>query len=253
MRSHDFTALGFLLLASALLSSEVRAQDQRPFDPGPTLQRLDGPVEGPGGTYIKVGLGHWQGDIFSSRSLTQWDGNLFGSEYNLTSAEIEVERHFDHTRLFLSGFAVGYRKDALRFADSGHMFHAAVFRSINLGVFAVRAGGGVEWGVPSLNFDTTEFDYRADGALRYSHIHPAKNVDIPVVGTSKDGAAYPFGEVSIVQRPGRFLIEGGMRLNIVPFQFDNYEVDMADRITHGFSERNVLMPYLFVNIGFKIF
>ena len=229
-----------------VLPASVAAQGASPQVPPDTG------ADGSGGTYLKVGLAYWQGDIFSARSLTQWNGNPFGSDYNLTSAEVEIETYFDQP-LFLSGWSIGYRKDALRRIDSGHMLHGSVFRSVNVRAFELRAGGGMEWGVPSLNFDTTEFDYRADGALRYNRTYPAKNVDVPCVGTTKDGALYPFVELSLVQRSGRLLLEGGMRVNIVGFQFDTYEVNLDDRITYDFSGKRVLMPMLFVDLGFRLF
>ncbi len=236
--------LAVMLLMLFALPTTVVAQDYPP---------MERPVGSDGGTYIKMGLAHWQGDIFNRQSLTQWNGDLFGSEYNLTSAKLQVEHYFDGTRLLLSGWAVGYRKDALRYVDSGHMFHAGAFRTVDFQLFAIKAGGGAEWGVPSLNFDTTQFDYRVDGAIRYNHVYPVKNVDIPLIGTRNDGALYPFAEISIVQRPGRFLLEGGMRINVVGFQFDDYEVDVTDQITHRFSDRQVLMPYVFVNVGIRVF
>lgn len=95
--------------------------------------------------------------------------------------------------------------------------------------------------------------FRDDGAVRYIHTYPLKNANTPFVGTTKDGAFYPFIELSVVQRPGRFLLEGGMRMNIVAFRFDDYEVDTTDAITHRFAERRVLTPYLFVNLGLELF
>ena len=109
--------------------------------------RGDSSARSQGGTYLKLGLAHWQRNIFGSQSLTRWRGNLFGSDFNLTSASIEIETYFDHRRLQLSGWSLGYRKDALRYRDSGHMVHAALFRSFNLAVFELRTSGGVEWGV----------------------------------------------------------------------------------------------------------
>ena len=44
-----------------------------------------------------------------------------------------------------------------------------------------------------------------------------------------------------------------MRINIVGFRFDDFEVDAADEITYAFTEKRVLMPYLFVNLGLKLF
>jgi hypothetical protein len=210
-----------------------------------------GPSEG--GTYVKIGLAHWQGDIFSGQSLTRWNGSPFGSDYKLTSLEIEIETYFSRTRLLLSGWSIGYRKDALGRRDSGHVVHASAFRSFDLRAFELRAGGGLEWGVPSLNFDTTTFDYRADGALRYSHTYPVKNADVPGLGTTKDGALYPFVEASVVERIGPLLFEGGMRVNLVRFQFDTYQVDLNDHVAYRFSNRRVLMPMLFVDVGFRVF
>ena len=153
-------------------------------------RQADSPGQGGGGTYLKLGLAHWQRNIFGSRSLTRWRGNLFGSDFDLTSAALEIETYFDRPHLQLSGWSLGYRKDALRYSDSGHMVHAGLFRSFNLAVFELRTSGGVEWGVPSLNFDTTVFDDRDDGIVRYNHVFPVKNADIPFIGTKKDGAVY---------------------------------------------------------------
>ena len=216
-------------------------------------RQADSPAQRQGGTYLKLGLAHAQGNIFSSRSLTRWEGNLFGSDFNLTSIAVEIDTYFDHRHLQLSGWSLGYRKDALRYRDSGHMVHAGLFRSFNLTVFELRTSGGVEWGVPSLNFDSTTFDDRDDGTVRYNHTYLVKNANIPFIGLKKDGAVYPFVELSVVQRPGRFLLEGGMRVNIVGFRFDDYEVDATDTLRYDFNEKKVLMPYLFVNLGLKLF
>ena len=210
-------------------------------------------ASGDHGTYLKTGIAYWQGNIFQGNSLTRWNGRPFGADYNLTSAEVEIETYFSRSHLLLSGWSIGYRKDALERIDSGHMLSVSGFRTVNVKVFEVRAGGGMEWGIPSLNFDSTTFDRRADGAIRYNHTYPVKNVNVPGIGTKKDGAFYPFLELSLVQRPGRLLLEGGMRVNIVRFQFDTYEVEIDDQITHGFSSRRTLMPMLFVDIGFKLF
>ena len=236
--------LAFVSTLVLVLQASLAAQQPR---------QADSPGQGGGGTYLKLGLAHWQRNIFGSRSLTRWRGNLFGSDFDLTSAALEIETYFDRPHLQLSGWSLGYRKDALRYSDSGHMVHAGLFRSFNLAVFELRTSGGVEWGVPSLNFDTTVFDDRDDGIVRYNHVFPVKNADIPFIGTKRDGAVYPFIELSVVQRPGRFLLEGGMRINIVGFRFDDFEVDAADEITYAFTEKRVLMPYLFVNLGLKLF
>lgn len=225
--------------------------------PGPALgQPAPGADESSGGrkggTYLKLGLAHWQGDIFSEGSLTQWNVDLFGAKYNLTSLNAEIETYFGGA-LPISGFSLAYRKDALQHADSGHMVSGMLFHDFDLKVFALKAGGGAEWGVPSLNFEQTVFDFGDDGTVRYRHTYPQRNAHVPFTGTRTGGALYPFAELSAVQRPGGLLLEVGIRLNMIRFHFDDYEVDPADRVRHAFSQRRVLVPYLFVKLGTRLF
>jgi hypothetical protein len=238
--------LGRLLLLVSCCSLPANLAAQEPPQAEPDGGRKSG-------TYLKTGLAYWQGDIFRKGSLTQWDVDLFGTDYNLTSVSVEVESYFGGTPLQLSGFAIGYRKDTIRRIDSGHMFSGKLFRDFDLKVFALKAGGGIEWGVPSLNFDQTEFDFLADGTVRYRRTYPNRNIDVPYVGTTKDGAMYPFVELSLVQRPWVFLIETGMRIGIVKFNFDDYEVSPSGQVTQAFGDKNVLVPLLFANIGLRMF
>jgi hypothetical protein len=67
------------------------------------------------------------------------------------------------------------------------------------------------------------------------------------------GMMYPFFGVSAIQRPGPVLFEFGMRVNLMQFHFDDYEVRRGDQVTRAFDERRVLVPYLFANIGFRLF
>ncbi len=204
------------------------------------------------GTYVKVGLAHWQGDIFSESALTEWDVDLFGADYSLTSLTLEFDTYF-RGAFVVSGFSVGYRKDALNSEDTGHMLSGMLFRDIDLKVLALKVGGGVEWGIPSMNFDQTEFDLAADGTLRYRHTYPGRNAQVPAVGVKSSGAVYPFFGVSAVQRPGPLLVEFGMRVNLMQFHFDDYEVRPGDQVTRVFDERRVVVPYLFANIGLRLF
>ena len=75
------------------------------------------------GTYLKGGLAHWQGDISSQSLFTNWNVDQLGVAYDLTSANVELEAYFGDTFLQLSGFSIGYRKDVLRIADSGHLVY----------------------------------------------------------------------------------------------------------------------------------
>lgn len=205
------------------------------------------------GTYLNVGLAHWQGDIFSRSSFTQWDVDLFGTDYDLTSMNLEVETYFGDTLLQLSGFSIGYRKDNLRRAKSGHMISGTLFRDFKLKAFALKGGGGIEWGMPLLNFDQTEFAFAGDGTVRYRSTYVHRNAAVPFVGTTTDGVVYPFVELSVVQRPWGLLFETGMRIGFIRFNLDDYEVSPTDQVTYAFSRKKVLVPYIFANLGLRLF
>jgi hypothetical protein len=243
MTRHRTRLTGAVALACWLaLPAGVLAQDERPQESSSGRNS---------GTYMKVGLAHWQGDIFSESSLTQWNVDLFGAEYNLTSLNLEFETYFPGAFL-VSGFSLGYRKDAMRSADTGHMLSGMLFRDVDLKVLALKAGAGVEWGIPSLNFDRTEFDYTVDDTVRYRHTYPGRNARAPV-GVRSGAVIYPFFGVSAIQRPGPLLFEVGMRVNLMQFHFDDYEVRRGDQVTRAFDEHRVMVPYLFANIGFRVF
>lgn len=215
-------------------------------------QSDDKPSENKHGTYLKVDLAHWQEDIFGKNSLTEWKGNLFGSDYNLTSAGFDIETYFQNSHVGLSGWSVGYRKDDLRYMDSGHMFNGKVFGSLNLKIFELKPSVGMEWGMPSATFDKTRFDYGQNGAVSYQHTYPIKNAGVPFVGTKRDGAFYPFAELSVVERPGPFILEAGMRVNVIRFGIDDYSIK-SDKITYDFKSRELPVPYLFASVGIKMF
>jgi hypothetical protein len=232
------------LVISLTLSAPARAQE-------PATAGQDGGRKS--GTYLQVGLAHGQGNIFRQSSLTNWDVELFGTDYDLVSAKVEVETYFADTFLQISGFSLGYRKDGVRRAEWGHMFSASLFRDFDAKLFAVKVGAGVEWGMPSLNFDKTEFAFADDGTVRYRHTYMHRNADVPFVGTTVDGAVYPIVEVSIVQRPSFLLFELGMRLGITRFNFDDFEVGPDDQLIQASGRKRVLVPYLFADVGIRLF
>jgi hypothetical protein len=214
-------------------------------------EQPDSQSGGKSGVYFKAGLSYWQGDIFSESSLTQWNVDLFGAEYDLTSVNVELEAYLGKG-FIVPGLTLGYRKDAIRARESGHMLSAALFAGLDLKVLMIKAGGGAEWGVPAMTFDQTEFAYADDGTVRYRHTYPVRNAQVPA-GTRSSGALYPFAVVSAVARPGPFLFEVGMRVNLVGFRFDDYEIRPGDQVTRAFTEHRVRMPLLFANVGIGFF
>ena len=240
MRNSWIRPGAFVFLVCLTLPGEVHAQE--PLESGRKS-----------GTYLQTGLAHGQGNLSNHSSLTRWDVALFGTDYDLVSAKLEVESYFGDTLLQLSGFSLGYRKDGLRRAEPGHMLSGSVFRDLDLKVFVVKLGAGVEWGMPSLNFDQTEFASGTDGTVRYRHTSIQRNADVPFVGTTADGAVYPFIELSIVQRPSIWLFETGMRINIIRFNFDDFEISPTGQLLHQAGRKRLLVPYLFADIGIRLF
>ncbi len=201
-------------------------------------------------TYLKIGLARWRGDVSSNNVFTNWRSGPSGPEYK--SIGLEIETYFDKNHLQLSGWSLGYRKDDIRYAELGHMFSGKAFRTFGLKGLELKSAAGIEWGMPSLSFDKTNFSYAEDGTVSYKHIYPYRNSNIPFAGTTKDGAIYPFMEFSAQRRTRAFLVEGGMRVNIIRFGFDDYSIK-NDIITYNLRDKRTLVPYLFINFGLKMF
>jgi len=237
-------ALVCCVLSPATLPAQTEPKQTDPKEGSPAGRKS--------GTYFKLGLAYWQGDIFSESSLTRWSGDLFGADYALTSVSLEVDTYLPWAFFPISGFAIAYRKDALPSFEAGHMLSGTVFHDFDLKVLAVKLGGGAEWGIPSLNFDQTEYDVAADGTVRYRHTYPDRNSTVPV-GSRPNGVVYPFVVLSLVSRPGPLLLEFGMRVNFIRFHFDDYEVRPGDRVIRAFDEKQVRVPYLFANFGLRLF
>jgi hypothetical protein len=242
VRFARLTTLVVCMLAPVAAYGQYRPLDTEADDSG---------KGGKPGGYLKAGLAYWQGNVLSEGALTSWNFDLFGAESDLTSANVEIEAYLGR-HLIVPGFTIGYRKDAIRTREAGHLVYGALFAAADLKLLMIKAGGGGEWGVPSMAFDQTVFTTLADGTVRYRHSYPTRNAQVPV-GTRSNGVLYPFAVLSVVTRPGPFLLEVGMRVNLVGFSFDDYEVRPGDRVTRTFTERRVAMPLLFANVGFKLF
>lgn len=190
------------------------------------------------GTYIKFGFNHWEGKV--------WDFN-----YDLDGVNFDVETYFNTTHLQLSGWSIGYRKDDLRFSDSGHLLNFKVFRTFDLKVVEAKIGGGGEWGISAFVLDQTRFENTSDDSIRYRHVYPVRNSNAPYIGTMHDGVLYPIGEVSLLERKSIFLIEGGVRGSFMRFGNDGYTV-RNEISSYSFQRKRLPLMTVFVNVGLKI-
>ncbi len=191
-------------------------------------------------------------DTYIKTGLTHWEGRLWDFHYNFNGLNFDLETYFDSNHLQLSGWSVGYRKDDLQSADSGHLLNLRAFRTFDLKFADIKTGAGIEWGMPSLDFDKTWFENTHNSSLRYRHVYPIRNSNVPYVGTTKDGIFYPFADIGLLKRKGPFLLEGGARINLIRYGNDGFTVSKNDTIQYYFYDRRLLVVTPFINIGVKL-
>lgn len=189
-------------------------------------------------TYIKLGLVHSQGKI-------EW------ADYVLNSLSIEVETYFNKNHFGLSGWSLGYRKEDFQHSEFGHLLSADAFRTKSIRVADIKFGGGIEWGMPSNAFSRTKFNSLTDSDISYSHVFLDRNSNIPGIGTKHDGVLYPHMKVSLVKRSKFFLLEGGVRVSIMKFGIDEYNVS-GDNLNVVIRDRRMAIPSIFLGIGLGI-
>lgn len=189
-------------------------------------------------TYIKFGVIHSQGKI-------EW------ADYVLNSLSIEIETYFNKNHLGLSGWSLGYRKEDFQHSEFGHSLNFDTFRTKNIKVADVKLDGGFEWGMPSNAFSRTKFNSLTDSDISYSHVFLNRNSNIPGTGTKRDGTLYPFMKFSLVKRSKQFILEGGMRVNIMKFGIDEYNVS-SNKLTVVTRDRRMAVPTVFVSVGFGL-
>ena len=189
-------------------------------------------------TYLKVGLGCVETTIE-------------GFGINVKGMTFDIETHFNKNHMGLSGWFVGYRKDDLTDSDSGHLLNFGAFRKIDMPAVALKMSGGAEWGIPTVDFSGTRFNYENGNPVSYEHLFLKHNSGIPGIGTSKDAVFYPFIELSLLKKWRWLLAEGGIRGNIQKFGFDKYHLGSDDLIFVS-RDRIRLLPTFFVKAGIDI-
>lgn len=187
-------------------------------------------------TYIEAGISHSQGEVL-------------GSDYLVNDLSIEIETYFNSLHWQLSGWGIGYRKDDLRYSDFGHMLYFKLFREVRFPFVSAKTSAGVEWGMPTINFDRTKFVYNNGLLESYSQVSLVRNSNVPFTGSDRDAAMYPIMEVSAVKRNKYFVVEAGARWNVMEFKKGEY-VLVGDRVESKLSKEWKAIPYLFMNIGF---
>ncbi|OGN07901.1 MAG: hypothetical protein A2750_00395 [Candidatus Yanofskybacteria bacterium RIFCSPHIGHO2_01_FULL_45_42] len=185
--------------------------------------------------FVKLGLVRTESKIESFRSA-------------VNGISVDLETYFNKRHFWLSGWSVGYKKDDIQFSNFGHLINGSVFGTVGVGVADIKFSGGVEWGMPSANFNKTRFHYGESGLMSYEHLFLQKNSNIPELEPSEDALLYPFAEIVLLKKGKRFLVEAGIRGNIQKFGLDSYFLNGDDLIFVS-SSKTIIVPSVFIKFG----
>jgi len=117
--------------------------------------------------------------------------------------------------------------------------------------YLLKTAAGIEYGVPSTNFDRYAANYRDEELIFQKWIYLVQNISLPGDKVSgKSGTLYPFGAISYSRKWKRLVVEGGLRVNLVKFG-----IKTANFETGSFKDREQWGPILapFVRVGIRIF
>ncbi len=141
---------------------------------------------------------------------------------NADSILFEFESDFSKDRFFLSGWAVGYRKEDIHFINAGHYLSVRTFHNFNLRFSEMQLGAGEEWGYPSLTSQKTVSGIDPAHPEAFRHIFPIRNSNMPFIGPDHDGTLYPFLTMTLSRKMGSLKLEGGVRMDFRKFGIDTY-------------------------------
>ncbi len=181
--------------------------------------------------------------------------------------EFEVEKEFTKSKVLLSGFSLGVRRELfyaftgfggeknVRRWDEGTYLSLRLYRTFGTESLSIGPSFALLYGIPGTTLNRT-IDHRSGGGSGYTHIFPMRNTDVPKLLAEQaelpaDSALlYPEASVVIRTKLAKGFINldwfGGVR--IIRF-------GIVDSNTQGnvFTEEQVLIPSVGMRIGLKIF
>jgi hypothetical protein len=186
---------------------------------------------------------------------------------NWQGTEFEIEKEFTKSKVLLSGFSLGVRRE-LFYAftgfgdvkgvhrwDEGTYLSLRIYRSFGPRSWSLGPSFAILYGIPGTTLDRTR-DQRDSGGGGYTHVFPMRNTDVPELLAEKAELAsnsallYPEASIAFRKRLAKEVISldfmGGVR--IIRF-------GIVDSNTQGdvFAERRVFVPTFGMRVGFKIF
>ena len=186
---------------------------------------------------------------------------------NWQGTEFEIEKEFTKSKVLLSGFSLGLRREIFRAFndfgdiklvhrwDEGTYLSLRIYRSFGKASWSVGPSFAILYGVPGTTLDRTIGHSYGDGNS-YTHVFPLRNTDVPKILAEKgelpvDSALfYPEASIAFRKKFAKGVINldwiGGVR--IIRF-------GIVDSNTQGdvFTEELVLVPSFGMRVGFRIF
>jgi hypothetical protein len=192
--------------------------------------------------------GEAQTRILGTLDLT--NGSVAGQELRFQAAEAEVEKSFKKNRLFLSGFALGIRREAgVRKWDEGVYLTFRTFRRQKL-LFGLEAIPSltVLWGSPGTTLNRTTQE-RYEEFIPYTNVFPLRNAGVPKFDIEEAGLIYP--EISVALRKtflkNIFSVEPVVGVRVI--RFGVIEYDGADS---SYREDTALLPTVAIRFGVRV-
>lgn len=188
-------------------------------------------------------------------------GAVANQKLNLNAIEVEVEKGFNKDKLFLSGIAIGIRKESEKL-DEGTYLTFRTFHKWGLLKKHVKNQTGQEKLVPTLNIiPSVTVLYGSPGTtmnrasqerygefVPYVRIFPLRNAPIPGLDIEPAGLIYP--ELSISARKEFckiFSVEPVLGVKVIRFGVAEY-----DGVNASYRKNTAFLPSFGVRIGLKI-
>jgi hypothetical protein len=196
-------------------------------------------------------------------------GAYNGVGFDWQGLEFEFDKEFRPSRVLLSGFAFGVRrelfyaftgfggvKDVDRW-DEGTYLTLRLYRSFEVSSnrsWGIGPSFSILYGVPGTTLDRTVANRYGEG-FDYTHVFPLRNTDLPRLITEEAdlvanaGLFYP--EISVAVR--KRLAKGGLNLEWI-FGVRVIRFGIVDSNARGdvSAEKQKLIPTIGMRVGFKI-
>jgi hypothetical protein len=190
-----------------------------------------------GRTYIKL-------DLFSIV------GSLEGFPITTPGYGLELEHKFAKNKLFLSGWAIGYRKEDINDNTTGHYIEGKAFRYFGLKPIDIRVGGGVGWGLPSSVYENSKYEKIGDNYFPVTHTYLRRNTKFIAIKIDNTAVLYPFMDFAASWKPKFLVFEAGVRGNLLNFGVSKYEYSNGFFSDTRSTTKIIFIPY--IGVGTRI-